>query len=61
MAMFTILTLAAHKVTLGTHSDDILLMLLNLRRQLIGSTPVGSVGAGKLNLCKETYCYSNQP
>ena len=41
---------------LSTHSDDIVLMLLDLLRQLIGSTPVGGVSAGKLNLHKETHC-----
>ena len=41
-----------------THSDDILLMLLDLLRQLIGSTPVGSVCARHLNLHKGTHCHT---
>ena len=39
----------------GTYSDDVSLLLLDLLRQLIGSTPVSGVCSGNLCLHKEIH------
>ena len=46
---------AGEVATLGTHSNNVSLLLLDLLRQLIGSTPVSGVCTGNLCLHKEIH------
>ena len=50
-----ILLLVRYIATLGTHSNDVPLLLLDLLRQLIGCTPVSGVCTGNLCLHKDIH------